>query len=721
MFLYNEIIKRTLRVPKVVGSKGNSNKIVRQLDVALLSCGFKMSAALMKHLAGFHPTTIKDAGTNILGSVKELVGDHVKHNTYFKEFPKNIPDTEEFWIECLIDALQDATATNKIIVSLATQGTINLLDLPKYGKYQHTYEEMLNVQEEFISQLSDRITILHLGETLDTEALRLYHALAESAIPINEGDIELLKDVSEVCIDDLQPESIPIRENKAVINSVRLEQDRDLLIDTPTDILRLACYLSEGDVTLTENTRFKSFSRKDRRKLLGELEYLIEQSPIKLNDIIPHKNRWKRLGEKLHSGEYQIPHAQAIFDIAYGRMKFDSIGGKIEKAFDNEEPETASKLLEKTPGKFYRSLDRLIRSCWNEGQVSYLTTTAEKVAKKVSGRVLLSVREHLYNRTIPTKSKRIFVNKKGTSWVTDETRDVLEASYTKNIASIIDSEIADRLPKYEYIVMDQRMYSIALPLTNKNKASGLGVMPRGSTTSIDSTKKLRFFVYWKEKSERTDYDLSALFLDKHFNTIEQISYTNLRSGTQLKHSGDIVEARTGASEFIDIGLKGVNYTYIIPQVNVFAGESFDQAEEAFFGYMSINTEQKGKPFEPRTVRMKGDLFGSGRISLPLVFINEEDSWKAKWMTLSMKGYSWGNATENNRLSSSLITKAIVDREYMPVSHIVGLLEKKAKKFSIYNNQKFDRPVVYIGLEVPEGLPEGSKTFTLTNLHELCPK
>ena len=52
-------------------------------------------------------------------------------------------------------------------------------------------------------------------------------------------------------------------------------------------------------------------------------------------------------------------------------------------------------------------------------------------------------------------------------------------------------------------------------------------------------------------------------------------------------------------------------TFIVPQVNIYSGEGFEEVEESFFGFMLRDGEQKGRPFEPRTVRMKSELRGLG--------------------------------------------------------------------------------------------------------------
>ncbi len=253
--MLREIIARTLRVPATFGTKGNGENIARQLDVALMAVSFKLSRDLLEHLSSLHPAIVTDVARTILAAVKELVGDHVQHNVYFINFPQDVPDTLDFW-------------WTEIFRLLLTGQT-------RYGRYQHSYQDMLAFHDEFITSIKDRVTVLQLGKTLPEETLDLYHMLAGSSIPLNDADRNLVKELAEVCLTDPQPESIPIRETKAVINLVRINNNQPVLVDTVTDILRLACALSGGDVTLQEITKFSSFGRPTRRILLNALNDII--------------------------------------------------------------------------------------------------------------------------------------------------------------------------------------------------------------------------------------------------------------------------------------------------------------------------------------------------------------------------------------------------------------------------------------------------------------
>jgi hypothetical protein len=41
-------------------------------------------------------------------------------------------------------------------------------------------------------------------------------------------------------------------------------------------------------------------------------------------------------------------------------------------------------------------------------------------------------------------------------------------------------------------------------------------------------------------------------------------------------------------------------------------------------------------------------------------------------------------------------------------------------YELYDGQGFDGPVTYLGIERPDGLPEGSEVITLNRLEELVP-
>ena len=170
----------------------------------------------------------------------------------------------------------DPRTAGNVATQLARR-VVNLLDLPKYGRYQHSYEQLLAAHEPLIAAASDRVTVLGLGAPLAEDSHALYLSLATSPIPLSGEDLALLGVLAEFHVGDAQPEAIAVRESRAVVNRVRLEHGLALELDTPVDVLRLACALSDGDVSLREPTRFRSLRRAERRALLSALDAVAER------------------------------------------------------------------------------------------------------------------------------------------------------------------------------------------------------------------------------------------------------------------------------------------------------------------------------------------------------------------------------------------------------------------------------------------------------------
>jgi len=285
---------------------------------------------------------------------------------------------------------------------------------------------------------------------------------------------------------------------------------------------------------------------------------------------------------------------------------------------------------------------------------------------------------------------------------------------------MLDAELLDRMPEYDRLVVDPDVLDVALPLSGKSTEDRFAVLPRGSRTRLDGDR-VRFFTYWRQAKRRTDFDLSALLLDKHFRFAGHVSWTNHHEEGAV-YSGDITEARAGATEFIDIALDKVSAAYVVPQVNIYSGEGFDEVAESMFGWMVRGHEQRGAPFEARTVRTRSDMRGPGRVALPLVFKRDHDgAWTAKWMHLYLSGEPHWNRVEGNRVSTSLLAEAIVRRGYLTMSYLVDLLAVKAGSFTMLKpGMVFTEPVVFVGLDRPEGLPAGSTVITRDRLTELIP-
>ncbi|MGW1509359.1 hypothetical protein [Streptomyces sp. NPDC002394] len=716
------VVRHTRRLPLPAASAGGGDgaAAARQFDAALMSAGFKLSTGLLEELSRRPRETVLAVAARTLDTVRETVGDHVRHNVYFIDFPAGVPDTVDFWRRCVAEALDDDTARPGLLARLR-DGVLDLLTLPSYGTYRHTYERMLAAHDELVAAAGDRLTVLHPGGTLDEEATALYLSLAGSTTPLGDEHLRDLALLAAHRPDGPQPEEIPVRESRAVVNRARLDAGAPLRLDTATDVLRLACALSDGDVGLREPTRFRAMPRPVRRALLGGLDAVVAEAPAKLGDVAEHREAWKRLGERLHPHEYpRWPHAAEVFAVARGEKKAPSFDSRVEELLGRGDVAGAAALLTSAPGRLLRALDRLLRAADGPEELDAVLAAFESAVPRASGRVLLSLREHVQNRAGTAGERRVFVNRLGAAWVTADTRPPLPPAVRERLRAVLDAETRRRLPAPGHLLVDPAVLDVALPLSGRATTAGIGVLPRGSVSPVEG-ELLRFFTYWKQTARSTDYDLSALVLDDDYATVTWLSYTAL-TAVEGAHSGDVTDAPDGASEFIDLRLGAVRGSYVVPQVNLYSGEDFEEVEESFFGFMLRETEQKGRPFEPRTVRMKSDLRGPGRVALPLAFERGEDGgWRARWLHLYLRGNPSANRVEENRASVTVLLRSLLARTPLTVRHLTDLMASEATTTTWWDGSTPpDGPVTYIGLDRPEGLPPGSRVFTPENLRDLIP-
>lgn len=716
------VISRTLRVPTkypreidvAQDSMYGRELIARQLDTVLMSTGFKASKELLYYIMCLEPSTAVDYTREITSAIKELIGDHVQHNVYFIDFPKNVPDTIEFWVG-LIERTYGKN-TDKLWNG-------NLLELDSYGEYQHSYEEMLEAHEKFAPKLPKRFRLLDLGEGLNEEAQKILRALVESKVPANEEDLDVIRKLTDIYLPNLIDIDIPVREHKAIVNGVRFNQGYKPDLDTTTDFLRLMVELSGGDVSLETKTKFKSVNRTSRKRLLSYLDELIARDERKLGDVFKFRERFKRLDEILHSRDYlEYEYAAKVFEVARGAGNL-SINSKLEFAFNNNDYLAVYEILSDRPGILIRNFNRIAKNSRSAVDDIVLVTAIEKALENTSTKAILGFRQYLQNRQ-DGLTNRLFINKKGTGKVIPNNESSLGDHVLDLAIQKVDAELSKRMPKGTFIV-EQGFEKVAIPISNKQTANGFDVMPRGSVDEIKS-KNIRLFTYWKEKGNRTDYDLSVILLNTNFEKIGQVSYTNLKN-TGIVHSGDITSAPKGASEFIDIdtSLLDSKVKYIVPQVNNYSGDSFDKVLESFFGYMALDGEEKGKPFEPLAVETKAELRGDKNVSMPIVFTREVNGWSVKWINALLEGYSWGNATENNSLTTGVLVRSFIETNFLNLEYYLDLLSNGAD-IHIFNPDRVEplevadgeKDLTFIGKNVPENLPTKTKVITLNNLVDL---
>jgi stress response protein SCP2 len=409
---------------------------------------------------------------------------------------------------------------------------------------------------------------------------------------------------------------------------------------------------------LAENTKFKSLSKRNRKLLLKSLENIGNIT----EDMLRYKNRWKRLGEKLHPFEYKsrFPKCFEAFDIIRNDKPFETFNGKVEKALLNSDVLASTNLLKSRPGELARRLDKLIRLSTNS---DIIISEFSHVVTKVSSPVLLQVHTHFKHRNSPKELRTFFPKGNiGKARAIDNTLPNIDQNICDKIVIICENALIERFKIYKplgKVFIDEKLKNYTVPFAQRSASKALKTISRGSKVDLPIGDTIRFFIYWKDGANRTDLDLSALALDTDSRYKLTIAYYNLKDIGGY-HSGDITSAPEGASEFIDIEIEKClkqGIRYVLMSVNSFTNQSYSDLPICFAGFMIRQFPNSGEIYDPLTVENKFDLTANTRVAIPIIIDLYER--KAIWTDLSLKrNPSTNNNVHNNLSSTTIINKSM---------------------------------------------------------------
>jgi len=506
--------------------------------------------------------------------------------------------------------------------------------LPKYAKDKR-------------ESLRDVVKLTPLRFETEHSVTRIVTDIIQSNTSISETDKADIVFAYENGLMEL-PSSIPQKETMAFVAALLLKNNDWVkitpLVKTATDVLRIAVAMSGGDVSLAENTKFRNFTRAERRGLISLLENCSGNSHQLTEDMFRHPKRWIRLGEKLHPFEFdkdKYRHVHSAFDIIRNNKDFATWAGRLERNIQTAEFDAATQQLVERPGEFARRLDHLLR-------LSPSTLTVERfasVAHRVSTPVLLQTMAHFKGRQDP-KDLRVFFPKGNMAKVQAIPTMVLDIpeETCAQVVTTCEGALVNRfkkLPPLGRTFVDNRMSGYLVPFSQRSASKSLRTLVRGSRIPFGTdADTIRFFLWWKDlpNGGRVDVDLSALMYGPNWEFKEYIAYTNLRSSKyKAAHSGDITSAPRGACEFIDVDIPSVlkyGGRYVIMSVNSFTGQKFSDIPEASAGWMLRQEPKSGEVFEPKTVADRIDLTIEAQAAMPIILDLQERM--VIWVDAAMK-------------------------------------------------------------------------------------
>lgn len=505
---------------------------------------------------------------------------------------------------------------------------------------------------------------IDLGTEKEFEAL--FGQIAASNTSLSQQDTEDLRWFVKFYGDDiarLLPDGMSQKENMAFLAGLLLTHTQNAvdlvgqLCRTATDVLRLAVALSGGDVSLAQSVKFRRFSRPERRLLLG----LLEGQGRPTEDMLRWKGRWVRLGERLHPGEFgaRFPQTAEAFRVLRNDLPFDTFNSLVEKAVADGDVPGATGCLSARPGDLARRLDHLLRL--DPAQQEMVIAAFAQASARVSTPVLLQVACHFANRGRRGKL-RVFFPKGNVAkaHAEEDTLPSLSPDVCGRVQDVCRETLTARfraLPLLGRCYVDPALADYLVPFSQRSASKSLRTIVRGSKLPLPDAKVLRFFVWWRNGKGRTDIDL----FDASFRLIDTIAYYNLK-GYGGCHSGDIVNAPNGASEFIDITLAKVlekGAAYVVMTLNSFTEQPYCDLPECFAGWMARSHPASGEIFEPKTVQDRLDITADTKIALPVLFdlVNR----RVVWCDAALKSHPrWVNNVDANLGGIQLTLKSFLD-------------------------------------------------------------
>ena len=489
---------------------------------------------------------------------------------------------------------------------------------------------------------------------------------------------------------------VAVKENLAVLTVAFPGLDFSGSYRTVTDVLRLAVAMAGGDISLAEPCRFPSFSRAQRRRLLGLLDAVgqVQDGRDSAEEMARRSERWKRLLRHLRAGDYarRFPRATALLrQVASGGTEA-GFTSHLEEALARRDVEGALRLLTTHPGVFARRLNHLLRLCGDDAARERVVAEFARVAPEVSLPVLVRLWEYFSSPGPEVLPWRVVAIKAATGAKTTlipSTRRPGPADAA--VVRAVEEALRQR-GQLGRIAVDHGLYEgYTVPLGQRSASPGLRTAGRGTRLPLPAGETIRFFLHWRDLPEvtepsgppvtvnsrgtRVDLDLSAFFVSEDFTRTEQIAYYNLRS-TAAVHSGDLTSAPDGAAEFIDVTLAEalrLGWRYVVMTVHSFSHHRLSEVPECWAGAMARGADpQSGEVFEASTVMQRLDLVSPTFNATPFVIDLAER--RLIWWDLPV-GVGEHQVANLDRSSNRVLAHLLdlLEGRRMPLAHLLGLL------------------------------------------------
>lgn len=693
----NEILlRRKNKVILGIGTaKAANDRCITTIMKNIEELGYTFSREVFDVLRTYSVNELTEFYLELKAALMKLKGANVVYMPMYADFPKGVMDAHfsELYINAMVHYWSDGIL------------------------YPKNHRKRVNDRLPLFDET--KVKVLQLGSEADVR--QIFDNICTSRTSISRTDREDIAYLFETENMKL-PDNIPHKENAAYISALYLQKNPlarvsglRKYIKTATDVLRLVTAMSDGDVSLAENTRYKSFTRRQRRMIME----LLSGCPNIEGDMLRYKERWIRIGERIHPSEfdcsrYTLEYDRVInaFDKLRNNRKIETFAGKVEFDLAYGEYESALAELVKRPGELARRLDQLLRVAHKESVIRSFASVAEKVSTPV----LLQVREHFLHRS-EHADVRVFFPKGSLAKCHSERNDLpdIDERYCQEVVRICENALVKIYGQREpmgkvYLSDDYRNYVV--PFSQRSASKAFKTIVRGSRLPMASqTNAVRAFIWWTNMDKcdlgsyddgRVDIDLSAAIFDENWNYMEHVSYTNLKSEKyKACHSGDIVNGGPvdgdGVSEFLDVDVDSVvryGARYVVYQVYSYTGQTYADMPHAMFGWMERADVNSGEIYEPKMVEQKLDLTAGSKVCIPVIFdcVKREFIWCD--MNMSLSGVHMNTGGNNLESNLSGVTAVCYSMVNVKKPHLYDLIALNVMGRGVLVDNREDADIVF---------------------------
>ena len=568
---------------------GQDNRIaVATVQSHLMEWGYMLDEDAFFELSKSDLSFIENFNNEVITHLKNVMGGECNYQPLYKNFPQEVMSMSDF--ELYINA----------ITHYWSNGT--------WEPSTHTFEKEIKFE---------RIKYNLIKYGTSERFSELFTDLVSINTSLMPQDLEIIKWFVTNNETLVFPNTIPFKENLCTLAAMGIE---GLPVKTSTDVLRIAVHLSGGDISLPkvpekevranrwttqrvanperEKFKFKKFSRKERKYILN----LLENTNCDPREMVLRDQRWVRLGEILHPGEYknQFPKSFDAFN-KIRNEKVKSWFSLVNEGF-KEELENGLRVLSQRPGEFSRRLDWLVRTYPKD--IELIMTYFGEAVKGTSNKVLFEVYSHFEGRTEPKTNRSIMI--KGARKRTELPslpaipKEIVETIHSKLFETLRDKfSIMDSLGN---CWIDEELKKIPLPTNMRSMNFSTKPTIRGQRVPLDNPDAIviRPFVHWMDERGSEDLDLSVTFVGEKVSDV--LSYSKLKVGNSV-HSGDVRHRQGPCAEYIDIDMEDAltrGYKYAVIDVRNFNGRGLDTVRTSF-GIMERQHPDANDTWLPETI------------------------------------------------------------------------------------------------------------------------